>query len=215
MATSLRCPSGHTWQANGSETVALCPVCGAAALDLVDDNAPTVVPTAERPEAERTIAFPAPQPGAPDTLYLGSYGERRGLVKSTDGGQTLQPLGRVGDFSAIVIDRSNPQVLYVGETAGRVIRSLDGGQTFNTASAGLKGMGVLDLGQDSSGTLYAWMRGGGLFASRDGATTWSRVDSTEALQRSGVEAGRGTLAVDPRLPGRVYLGNAGVIQIDN
>ena len=157
----------------------------------------------------------AVQPGAPDTLYLGPYGRKGRLMKSTDGGQTLQPLGAFGDFSAIAIDRGNPSVLYVGESTGRVIRSLDGGQTFATASVGLRGMGVLDLGQDSNGTLFAWMRGGGLFASRDGATTWSRVDSTEALQRSGVEAGRGTLAIDPVRPGRVYLGNAGVIRIDD
>ena len=97
MAIPLRCPSGHTWQANGSETVALCPVCGAAALDLVDDNAPTVVPTAERPEAERTIAFPAPQPGAPDTLiHAGRDAEELILEIVVPGYVLLGVLGRGG-----------------------------------------------------------------------------------------------------------------------
>ena len=52
-------------------------------------------------------------------------------------------------------------------------------------------------------------------SSKDGASTWKKVDSDEALQRSGVEAGRGTLVADPEHPGRVYLGNAGVIQIND
>jgi hypothetical protein len=42
------------------------------------------------------------------------------------------------------------------------------------------------------------------------ASCWPSRQAT-----SGVEAGRGTLVVDPKHPGRVYLGNAGVIQIDD
>jgi hypothetical protein len=41
------------------------------------------------------------------------------------------------------------------------------------------------------------------------------VDTAEALRRSGVEAGRGTLVADPQQPGVVYLGNAGVIRISD
>jgi hypothetical protein len=74
---------------------------------------------------------------------------------------------------------------------------------------------VHGLAQDSAGTLYVWLRGGGLFSSKDGAATWKKVDTTEALRRSGVEAGRGTLVADPQQPGVVYLGNAGVIRISN
>src|SRR6516165_8858765 len=72
MATPLRCPSGHTWQANGSETIALCPVCGAAALELGDPDAPTLIPKTERADVQATIAFPPAQPGAPDTLIHAS-----------------------------------------------------------------------------------------------------------------------------------------------
>jgi hypothetical protein len=105
-------------------------------------------------------------------------------------------------------------VIYAGEQFGQVIRSLDGGQTFAPASAGLVGEGVHGLAQDVRGTLFAWLRGGGLFASHDSASSWHAVDTGEALQRSGVEAGRGALVADPRRRGRVYLGNAGVIRID-
>jgi photosystem II stability/assembly factor-like uncharacterized protein len=157
----------------------------------------------------------AVHPTNPDTIYVGTFGDNTGLFKSTDGGQTLKSLGHAGDFSALVVDRQNPQVIYAGERLGQLIRSRDGGQTFAAASRGLVGAGVHGLAQDSNGTLYVWMRGGGLFSSKDGASTWKKVNSDEAQRRSGVEAGRGTLVVDPRRPGRVYLGNAGVLQLDN
>jgi hypothetical protein len=112
------------------------------------------------------------------------------------------------------VDRRDTNVIYAGERFGQVIRSLDGGHTFTAASNGLSGAGVHGLAQDVDGTLFVWLRGGGLFSSRDGAVNWRAVDTGEALQRSGVEAGRGTLAIDPRHPGRVYLANAGVIRID-
>jgi len=153
-------------------------------------------------------------PADPDTLYLGTYSTSEGLFKSTDGGQTLQNLGQPGVFSALVVDRGDSQVVYAGERFGQVMRSLDGGKTFAPASAGLAGAGVHGIAQDARGTLFVWLRGGGLFASHDNAASWRAVDTGEALRRSGVEAGRGSLVADPRHPGRVYLGNAGVIEIE-
>jgi photosystem II stability/assembly factor-like uncharacterized protein len=156
----------------------------------------------------------AVDPTDPDVLYVGSYVGRAGLFKSSDAGQTLQSLGQTGTFSALAVDRRNPQLVYAGERFGQVIRSLDGGHTFAPASTGLTGAGVHGLAQDALGTLFVWLRAGGLFSSHDGASTWHPVDTGEALHRSGVEGGRGSLVADPNHPGRVYLGNAGVIQID-
>lgn len=156
----------------------------------------------------------AVDPRNPDVLYAGTYGGFDGLFKSTDGGVTLQDLGQPGIYSALAVDRRDPKVIYAGERFGQVIRSRDGGLTFSPASSGLTGAGVHGLAQDTDGTLFVWLRGGGLFASRDGAASWQPVDTDEALQRSGVEAGRGSVVVDPRHPGRVYLGNSGVIRIE-
>ncbi len=155
----------------------------------------------------------AVDPSDANVVYVGTYSGTAGLFKSTDGGQTLQGLGQPGSFSALLVDRRNPRLVYAGARFGQVIRSLDGGQTFAPASTGLAGAGVHGFAQDGHGTLLVWLRAGGLFASRDGASTWQAVDTGEALRRSGVEGGRGSLVADPRHPGRVYLGNAGVIQV--
>jgi photosystem II stability/assembly factor-like uncharacterized protein len=156
----------------------------------------------------------AVDPTNPDKVYLGTFGESTGLFKSTDAGETLQSLNHIGDFSSLLVDRRDSNVILAGERTGQVLRSTDGGQTFAPSSTGLTGAGVHGLAQDAKGTFYAWLRGGGLFSSKDGAK-WKKVDSDEALLRSGVEAGRGTLVADPRHAGRLYLGNAGVIQIDD
>jgi photosystem II stability/assembly factor-like uncharacterized protein len=156
----------------------------------------------------------AVDPNNPDVLYLGTFNAGDGLFKSTDGGQILQNLGQPGFFSALAVDARDSRVIYAGEQFGQVIRSLDGGRTFAPASTGLVGEGVHGLAQDVRGTLFVWVRGGGLYASHDRAASWHPVDNGEALQRSGVEAGRGSLVADPRRRGRVYLGNAGVIRID-
>jgi photosystem II stability/assembly factor-like uncharacterized protein len=155
----------------------------------------------------------AVDPRNADVLYLGTYDSGNGLFKSTDGGHTLHDLGQPGAFSALAVDHRYPQIIYAGQRSGRVIRSLDGGKSFAPASAGLAGAGVHGLAQDAHGTLFVWLRGGGLFASDDRAASWRAVDTGEALQRSGVEAGRGSLVADPSHPGHLYLGNAGVIEI--
>jgi photosystem II stability/assembly factor-like uncharacterized protein len=155
----------------------------------------------------------AVDPRNADVLYVGTYGSGDGLFKSTDGGRTLQDLGQPGAFSALAVDHRYPQMIYAGQRSGRVIRSLDGGKSFAPASAGLAGAGVHGLAQDGHGTLFVWLRGGGLFASDDHAATWRAVDTGEALRRSAVEAGRGSLVADPRHPGHLFLGNAGVIEV--
>jgi photosystem II stability/assembly factor-like uncharacterized protein len=155
----------------------------------------------------------AVDPRNADVLYVGTYNSGDGLFKSTDGGRTLIDLGQPGAFSALAIDHRYPQIIYAGQRSGRVTRSLDGGKTFASASAGLSGAGVHGLAQDAHDTLFVWLRDGGLFASDNHAATWHAVDTGEALERSGVEFGRGSLVADPRHPGHLYLGNAGVIEI--
>lgn len=140
---------------------------------------------------------------------MGTYNAEGGLFRSTDGGQTLQDLSQPGSHSALLVERQDPSVVYAGQQFGQVLRSGDGGRSFAPASSGLLGKGVLVLAQDAWGTLFAWMRSGGLFASHDRASSWHPVDTGEALARSGVQTGRGALVAHPRQPGLLHLGNAG------
>lgn len=40
------------------------------------------------------------------------------------------------------------------------------------------------------------------------------ADTGESIRRSGIEVGQAAIAVDRVVPGRVYLGNSGVVQVD-
>jgi photosystem II stability/assembly factor-like uncharacterized protein len=152
-----------------------------------------------------------------DVIYLAAFNTRGGLFKSTNGGNTVVSLGVPGNFSAIAIDPRHPQTIYASNRDGGVLRSLNGGATWSSASAGLPPTGeTLAVAVDPNlpARVYAWVKAGGLFVSADGGGSWTAADTGEAVRRSGIDAGRAAMAVDRVVPGRVYLGNSGVVQID-
>src|SRR5262249_36156792 len=158
----------------------------------------------------------AVDPRDPDVLYVGTWSGVPGLFKSTDGGRTLQQLDASGNIIAITLDPQRPQVIYAGLRFGRIIRSLDGGQTFTMADVGLSGDRVLGLGVDplQPTRLFVWMHAGGLFRSDNGADFWRAVDAGETLRRSTAQAGSTALAIDSRHPERVYVGNSSVLKVE-
>jgi photosystem II stability/assembly factor-like uncharacterized protein len=159
----------------------------------------------------------AVDPGNADVVYLAAYDNGHGLFKSVNGGATVVGLGQPGNFSSLAIDPRHPQTIYAGNRDGGVLRSLNGGATWSSASAGLPPTGdTLAVAVDPQipARVYAWVKTGGLFVSADGGLSWTAADTGEALRRSGVNVGRASMAVDPLVPGRVYLGNSGVVQID-
>lgn len=158
----------------------------------------------------------AVDPVNPDVLYLGAFDTDLGLFKSVDGGRTVTSLGVPGNFLSIAIDPRHPSTIYAGNSAGGVLRSTDAGRTWKSASNGLPSGEVIAVASDPAiaNRVYAWVKASGLFVSADGGSRWKASDTGEALRRSGVPAGRAAMVVDRSVPGRVYLGNSGVVQID-
>jgi photosystem II stability/assembly factor-like uncharacterized protein len=158
----------------------------------------------------------AVDPSNADVIYAGAWENGRGLFKSTDGGHTLVQLAPPGNFSAIAVDKQNPQTVYAASRDGGVLRSTHGGASWDPAGIGLPGGEVLGLGIDPQrpARLFAWILGRGVFRSDDGAQTWKASNTGEALRRSGIEFARASFAVDPVRSGRVYIGMHGVVQID-
>ncbi|HEY7036570.1 MAG TPA: hypothetical protein VH482_34900 [Thermomicrobiales bacterium] len=91
-----------------------------------------------------------PSPTDPDTVYAGI--EDAALFRSTDAGQTWQELsalravkghlwapgaGGMG-LHTIIIDRNNPDRIYVAISAGGAFRTDDGGKSFVPINRGLK-----------------------------------------------------------------------------
>lgn len=58
-------------------------------------------------------------------------GLREGAFKSTDGGESWKKLNTAPkDVAAIAIHPSNPEVVFLGTAAGKILKSTDGGKTW-------------------------------------------------------------------------------------
>jgi len=79
--------------------------------------------------------------------------------------------------SAVVVNPEQPATVYAGGPEFGVLRSDDGGQSWQSASAGLPGTEVTALALHSfrRETLYAWVRNEGIYRTEDGGAAWKRV----------------------------------------
>ncbi len=131
-----------------------------------------------------------------DPQVMFAAGVSGGLWKTTNGGQSWTPSGdRLANLtvSALLLDPTNPNVIYVGtgegvsvfeeDTAGDfrgagIFKSTDGGATFTllegTRNKNFYYVNDLVISPASNQRLYAATREG-VFRSVDGGTTWTKV----------------------------------------
>ncbi len=179
--------------------------------------------------------------GPDGSLYVATMDN--GLLRSRDGGKSYEPLFPVGRWEraknghvwrVLILDAEGRRILATSspfaEDVNQVIRSSDGGRTFELVRHGLPSkrprkntmwpMGypkALAFHPDHPEVVYLGIDGddeGGLFISRDGGGTWSRSPAQPASRR--IYNG---LAVDPVEPSRLYWGafgeNGGVYLSEN
>jgi photosystem II stability/assembly factor-like uncharacterized protein len=117
------------------------------------------------------------------------------LYTSTNAGESWTGVGNdlFAFFTFLVIDPTNPVILYAGKER-EIIKSVDGGATWAT----LPGFGSVTLSfivdPRNPTTLYA-STDGGLFKSPDGGQTWTSLESTG-----------GVLTLDPSNSLTLYAG---------
>ena len=148
----------------------------------------------------------AVDPSASATVYAASHTL---LFKSVDGGSTWtqvfrEPLSTYY-ISAVLIDPSQPSTVYVGTLGNGVFKTTDSGATWRATSTGLPwGVSALVLDPNQPATLFAGTAGTGVFKSVNGGETW--FASNTGLSRAFVTQ----LAVDPRMPSRLYAAADGL-----
>jgi uncharacterized protein (TIGR03437 family) len=131
------------------------------------------------------------------TVYAG--GQVNPIYKSTDGGRNWQTLAFI--FGTVVLDPSNPSILYVNTGVG-IQKSIDGGQTFaDTGLHSTAALTALAIDPGDPMRLYA-ASNQALFTSGDGGATWSAT-SIHSVAQIAVAPGR--LLVGAQIPPQVYV----------
>jgi hypothetical protein len=139
-----------------------------------------------------------------NTLWIGTH---HGLYWSSDAGKSWKPVKipadlAAMDFMSFVQDPNNPKILYVGTHNRGVLRTTDGGVTWQSFSTGLGGMDVHALAVDGYNPnqpkrLYAWVADKGLYRILGDLAEWKRVDDgpsnpdVRALQAVNISTGMG------------------------
>lgn len=146
----------------------------------------------------RWIAF---DPQTPDRMLVASLG---GIWRSVDGGTHFT---KVAPQLAITVtyDAVDPQVVYAGTQTTGVLKSVDGGATFEESNRGLTSLRMgrlspIQIDPRNHLTLYAGTETAGVFKSLDAGATWTPVNAGLAqLQVLGI-------TTDPSDPNVLYVG---------
>jgi len=144
----------------------------------------------------------------------------RGLYRSGDGGTTLaQVLG--GIVTDLVMDPSNPDVLYAGVRGTGVFKSVDGGTIWVQRSFSAQVQRInLAIAPSSPAVLYASAEAGsggllaGIWRTPDGANTWIPLAATGASCGSQCWYDQ-VIAVAPNDPNIVYFGGVSLFKSTN
>ena len=158
-------------------------------------SAGTNVWTSVGPDGGTVIAL-AIDPKDSNVLYVGT--PAAGLFKSPDGGANWHTASSglgPGPVTSIAIDAQAPSTIYVLNN-GSMLKSTDGGQSWNPAS--LPQVAAMALDPRNPGTVYA-AACSALFKSTDGAATWSAVYSASAGDFC-----YGALVIDPQSSRTLY-----------
>jgi photosystem II stability/assembly factor-like uncharacterized protein len=91
---------------------------------------------------------------------------------------SLPHQGRSAIF-ALAVDPSNNQVLLAGTSDGSLLKSANGGSSWNVVHSGKSVVTTIAYSQYTPGLVLAGTRGGGASVSRDGGTTWSSAVGLE------------------------------------
>jgi len=150
-----------------------------------------------------------PALGNPMTLYARSsndIGDR--LARSTDGGATWTFFGGTlpdGIVESFVSFPLSPETFYVLTSTNEVLRSRDGGLTWQNVTADLVSTRAVDLERSTAdGALIALVdrAAGFVYRSADAGFSWASIDGD--LPRGLIGSPR-AIAVDPSDAGKLYL----------
>lgn len=148
--------------------------------------------------AAQHVAAVALDPSSSKNVLAGTYGD--GVFRSADGGATWTRKSIPAFVLELLFDRVNPSVAYaLGSDAVGILKSVNGGQSWNSINSGLPPSGYQALAQSGTGSvLVTGDYTGALFRSTDGGASWH--PAATGLTATSIHS----LAADPHAPGTFF-----------
>ncbi|MBI3986166.1 MAG: hypothetical protein HY343_04570 [Lentisphaerae bacterium] len=113
--------------------------------------------------------------------FLATTGHGLARATNTNGTWSIEVLLTDQDVRCLAADPLNPKVVYAGTQGSGVLRSTDGGRTWNPAALAGRVVKSLAVSRAEPGVVYAGVKPPALFVSRDGGEHWKEI---EAFQRA-------------------------------
>ncbi|GAB5564512.1 MAG: hypothetical protein Wins2KO_15750 [Winogradskyella sp.] len=198
---------------------------GGIKWDPIFDNEVTAsIGAVEIQQSNPSVIWVGTGEGNPRNSLNGGYG----IYKSLDGGKSWMSMGleKTRHIHRIVVDPTNPDVVYVGAIGSPwgihpergVFKTTDGGQTWEKILYVNEKTGVADLVMDPTNpnkliaTLWEHKRdpwffksggeGSGLHITHDGGKTWKKITEDDGFPKG--DLGRIGVAIAPGKPNIVY-----------
>ncbi|HYG62632.1 MAG TPA: hypothetical protein VEL74_08625, partial [Thermoanaerobaculia bacterium] len=163
------------------------------------------------------LAFQAAafDPRAPEALWAAGW---QGVFHSSDGGraweQRTPDLGSSFYFGEVQVDPSDPDIIYAagGEVTSIrpvifspvVLRSADGGVTWERRDAGLEGGNVVDFAVDAGDPSVLYAVTTRLFRSTDAGLSWTPAPGLGGFSYVTVATAAASSGTGPGAPAAVY-----------
>ena len=149
-------------------------------------------------DAVTTVAL---DPANPATVYACMS---EGLYQSKDSGVTWKAL-LTGPVTSVAAAATQAGLIYAGRASAPILRSQDGGVNWQEVGAAVS-VNALAIDPTNALIVYAATSRSGIYLSNDGGTTWAY--SNTGLTRGSAPLPIYALAIDPRIPQRLYAGTA-------
>ena len=191
---------------------------------IFDNELTASIGAVEIQQSNPSVIWVGTGEGNPRNSLNGGFG----VYKSLDGGKTWMAMGleKTRHIHRIIIDPTNPDVVYVGAIGSPwgehpergVFKTTDGGETWNKILFANNKTGVADLVMDPTNPnkLIAAMwehkrepwffnsggEGSGLHITHDGGKTWKKITEDDGFPKG--ELGRIGVAIAPSQPNIIY-----------
>ncbi len=149
-------------------------------------------------DAVTTVAL---DPANPATVYACMS---QGLYQSKDSGVTWKSV-LSGPVTAVTAAATQAGLIFAGRPSAPILRSQDGGVNWQEVGTAVS-VNALAIDPSNALIVYAATSRSGIYLSTDGGLTWAY--SNTGLTRGSAPLPIYALAIDPRIPQRLYAGTA-------